>query len=71
MAQDVITCAAVLQAIAGKDERDALSSKIPFDEVPDYVSACKRGALRNARIGRGFCFILAIRLTVLTLRCSD
>ena len=51
MAGDVATCAAVLQVIAGKDDRDSLTDSIPFEIVPDYLAACKKEALKGARIG--------------------
>lgn len=51
MAQDVKTCAAVLQAIAGKDPQDSLTDCIPFDKIPDYMGACQTGSLKGVRLG--------------------
>ncbi|KAF2181022.1 amidase signature enzyme [Zopfia rhizophila CBS 207.26] len=51
MARTVKDAAYLLQAIAGKDEYDNYTSAIPFDEIPDYVGACKLDALKGKRIG--------------------
>ena len=51
MCPDMKTCAAVLHAIAGKDDKDAFTDDIPFDTIPDYEAACKKDALEGARIG--------------------
>jgi len=47
MGRTVFDCAALLQAIAGHDGRDALSARVP---VPDYMSALSND-LRGLRIG--------------------
>lgn len=52
MCPDIRTCAAVLHAIAGKDENDDFTEAIPFDNIPDYEAACKKDALKGARIGQ-------------------
>ena len=51
MARTVKDAAYLLQAIAGKDAADNYTSAIPFDDLPDYVSACKFSALHRKRIG--------------------
>lgn len=43
--------AALLSIIAGKCPHDPETARIPFDIVPDYVSSCTIGGLRDARIG--------------------
>ncbi|CEJ93078.1 hypothetical protein VHEMI08692 [[Torrubiella] hemipterigena] len=49
MTRTVQDAAIILQIIAGHDTRDNYTSAIP--EIPDYLAACKKGALRGARIG--------------------
>ena len=51
MARTVKDAAYLLQAIAGKDAADNYTSAIPFDDLPDYVAACKFSALHGKRIG--------------------
>lgn len=52
LARTVKDAAHVLKAIAGADQRDNYTSAIPnHGKVPDYVSRCKKGALKGARIG--------------------
>lgn len=51
LARTVKDAAVILQAIAGRDARDNFTSAIPGDTIPDYVAACRRDALRGARIG--------------------
>ncbi|KAK4635113.1 Putative amidase [Fulvia fulva] len=51
-ARTVKDAAYVLQAIAGQDPNDNYTSAIPFNgSLPDYVGACKYGALSGVRIG--------------------
>lgn len=64
MCPDMKTCAAVLHAIAGKDDKDAFTDDIPFDTIPDYEAACKKDALEGARIGQfhlNLCVLKLIR----------
>jgi amidase len=49
MTRSVRDAALLLQALAGRDERDAYSLDIP--SVPDYVGACKTDSLQGARLG--------------------
>ncbi|KAH7109276.1 glutamyl-tRNA amidotransferase subunit A [Dendryphion nanum] len=53
MARTVKDAAYLLQAIAGPDPNDNYTSAIPFPagKLPDYVKACKKSALKGARIG--------------------
>ncbi|KAK7698314.1 hypothetical protein SLS64_012679 [Diaporthe eres] len=53
MARTVKDAAYILSAIAGEDPYDNYTSAIPFKNgtIPDYVKACKIGALSGARIG--------------------
>lgn len=51
MARTVKDAAYVLQAIAGTDPYDNYTSAIPFSKLPDYVAACKFGALAGKRFG--------------------
>lgn len=51
MARTVKDAAYVLAAIAGVDSNDNYTSAIPFEEIPDYVCACKESALDGKRIG--------------------
>ncbi|EXJ94079.1 hypothetical protein A1O1_02472 [Capronia coronata CBS 617.96] len=51
MAQTVEDAAALLTVIAGACPHDRRTEEIPFDEIPDYRSFCRRSALRGARIG--------------------
>jgi len=53
MASSVKSAAYVLQAIAGQDANDNYTSAIPssIPTLPDYVAACKPGALGGARLG--------------------
>ena len=51
MARSVLDAAYVLTAIAGKSSYDNYTNAIPFDTIPDYVSACNFSALRGKRIG--------------------
>ena len=51
LARTVKDAAYVLQAIAGKDPEDNMTSAIPFSKLPDYVGACQVGSLRGKRIG--------------------
>lgn len=50
MAESVRDAATILQAIAGRDEHDQHTLDAPLP-LPDYVSCCKEGSLRGARIG--------------------
>ncbi|KAI1929797.1 hypothetical protein LOZ65_001624 [Ophidiomyces ophidiicola] len=49
MTRTVKDAAFLLQAIAGKDAKDNFTSEIP--SLPNYVAACKRGALKGKRLG--------------------
>ena len=40
----------LLAAIAGPDPKDNYTSAIPFNTIPDYVSACDYNALKGKRI---------------------
>ena len=51
MAQTVEDAAALLSIIAGPCPQDEKTEQIPFDEIPDYPSFCRKSALRGARIG--------------------
>ena len=51
MAPDVKTCAALLQAIAGRDQKDSMTQEMSFDTLPNYINACQKDALKGARIG--------------------
>ncbi len=51
LAQTVEDAAALLSVMAGACPNDRASEQIPFDEIPDYRSFCRRSALRRARIG--------------------
>ncbi|KAK4658996.1 hypothetical protein QC762_106410 [Podospora pseudocomata] len=51
MARTVKDAAYLLAAIAGKDSKDNYTSSIPFETLPDYVSACQLGSLSGKRIG--------------------
>ena len=51
VAQTVKNAAYLLSAMAGKDKEDNWTYAQPFDEVPDYVKACRISAIRGARIG--------------------
>lgn len=51
MAPDIMTCAAVLQACAGRDQQDPLSLSNPLERIPDYVKGCKLDSLKGTRIG--------------------
>jgi len=51
MARTVKDAAYILQIIAGIDHRDNYTRAIPNGFVPDYVSACKAGALSGMRLG--------------------
>lgn len=48
MADDSLDCAILLQAIAGKDSRDATSLNIPTE---DYVAATQKRILKGLKIG--------------------
>ncbi|CAG8382191.1 unnamed protein product [Penicillium salamii] len=48
--QYVMDSAIILQAIAGKDDRDSATEQIPFDTIPDYKAACQRNALDGVRV---------------------
>ncbi|KAF9729735.1 hypothetical protein PMIN06_004932 [Paraphaeosphaeria minitans] len=52
MARTVKDAAILLQAIAGPDPADNYTSAIPHKgKLPDYLAACKLGALKGKRIG--------------------
>jgi amidase len=51
IARSVKDAAYLLQAIAGYDAHDNYTTAIPKGAVPDFVAACKAGALKGARIG--------------------
>ena len=51
MAGSVKDAAYILSAIAGKDPSDNYTSAIPFNKVPNFVSACDPFALEGKRIG--------------------
>jgi amidase len=51
MARTVRDAAIVLQALAGRDERDAATAELPADLGLDFAAALKPGALRGARVG--------------------
>ncbi|KAI1339366.1 amidase [Xylariaceae sp. FL0016] len=51
MARTVKDAAYLLAAIAGPDPNDNYTSRIPFEEIPDYVGACDFFALKGKRIG--------------------
>lgn len=42
--------AIMLSIMAGPNANDPLSTKIPFEEIPDYAASCKRGSLRGSRL---------------------
>jgi len=55
MTRTVKDAAILLKAIAGYDPRDNYTSAIPNNHsIPDYVTACRPGALKGARIGIPF-----------------
>jgi amidase len=43
--------ASLLSGIAGRCQHDSDTDNIPFDTIPDYAAACRKGALAGARIG--------------------
>jgi Asp-tRNA(Asn)/Glu-tRNA(Gln) amidotransferase A subunit family amidase len=51
MAQTVEDAAALLTVIAEKCPHDRTTERIPFDDIPDYRSFCRKSVLRGARIG--------------------
>lgn len=51
MARTVKDAASMLTVIAGKNLNDPPTSKIPFDDVPDYVNSCQIPDLKSFRIG--------------------
>lgn len=51
MARTVKDAAALLYAISGRDVKDNYTLAIPFQKIPDYVSACKLSGLHGMRIG--------------------
>jgi amidase len=51
MTRSVRDAAIVLQALAGRDERDEATSTIPADLKTDFGAALKAGALKGARVG--------------------
>ena len=51
LARSVKDAAYVLEAIAGKDQRDNYTSAIPFRTIPKYSAACMHGGLKGKRIG--------------------
>lgn len=51
IARTVKDAAHLLSAIVGPDDRDNYTSAIPFDQVPDYVGACKKSGLKGKRLG--------------------
>lgn len=51
MARTVKDAAHILSIIAGKDEHDPYTEKIPFEEIPDYSTACSMQLLHGKRIG--------------------
>ena len=52
MARTVKDAAHLLSAIAGRDPHDNYTSAIPFDKLPDYVSACRGPSfIKGKRLG--------------------
>jgi len=51
IARTVKDAAYLLSAIAGKDTKDPYTAAIPFDNVPDYSTACNVSGLKGRRIG--------------------
>ena len=51
MARTVLDAAYLLAAIAGKSPYDNYTDAIPFENIPDYVAACRLSALHGKRIG--------------------
>ncbi|KAL4900657.1 hypothetical protein BDW74DRAFT_188091 [Aspergillus multicolor] len=51
IARTVKDAAIVLNVIAGRSPFDNATDKFPNESVPDFSAHCKRGALRNIRIG--------------------
>ncbi|KAL7802097.1 amidase-like protein [Trichoderma aethiopicum] len=51
LTRTVKDAAYLLQAMAGPDKRDNYTDAIPFDELPDYVAACKGDGLKGKRLG--------------------
>ena len=51
VARTVKDAAYILSVISGKDKFDNWTDAQPFDEVPDYVKACKYSAFSGARLG--------------------
>src|SRR5688572_17223766 len=51
MTRTVRDAALVLQALAGRDERDTATAEVPAELNRGYATALKRDALRGARIG--------------------
>lgn len=52
MTRTVKDAAIILQSIAGYDPKDNYTRAIPHcGKIPDYVAACKVGALKGARVG--------------------
>lgn len=51
LTRTVKDAAYLMQAMAGRDGYDNYTSAIPFDEIPDYVAACKDSGLKGKRIG--------------------
>lgn len=51
MARTVKDAAYMLSILAGRDRSDNWTSVQPFEEVPEYVEACKISSLKGARLG--------------------
>ncbi|KAJ8108403.1 hypothetical protein ONZ43_g6436 [Nemania bipapillata] len=50
LARTVKDAAIILSVIAGRCSQDGATDSIPFETMPDFVSACKGDALKGARI---------------------
>lgn len=51
IARTVTDAAHILSAISGRDPHDRLTDNIPFEDVPNYASACSTTSLSGFRIG--------------------
>lgn len=51
LTRTVKDAAYLMQAMAGRDNKDNYTSAIPFDEIPDYVAACTDSGLKGKRLG--------------------
>ncbi|KAK1753798.1 amidase, partial [Echria macrotheca] len=62
MTKWVKDAAKILKVIAGKDKLDHATEDIPFDEIPDYVGACRRDGCQGLRIALPKSVVEALRL---------